>query len=312
MKEQDYNNLIFTISNYIAPLNQLLYEILVIITLYIFLEKIQLNLSLSNNATSVIIIFTILALGLDWYVWNNPTQTLVFGAILLIYIRYNFSNFQLISSFVNLTGEYADAAKAELYQPPSESTTRECNTPRIPEMVDLPYDTTEVKPGANGIMAFDKSEASISSIYDAYKSEQPPATITDSKYAQIMLDELYQTPQYLNNHPPNEIDSSLANDIHQTQIPRKTALTDEELLDSFRHPKKQFLDNRWLSMPGIGTYNDNLLCRQNTSKGKQNKDAICSLVQFGKTLEQCTNQDYNVAIDQLDKISNNDVPQDNF
>jgi hypothetical protein len=310
MKEQDYNNLITSVSNRLVYVNQLLYEILVIITLYIFLDRIQTNLYLSHNATSVIIIFTILAVGVDLFIWSNPIQTFLFIAILLIYIRYNMSNMQIISSFIDMTGEYANAA---LFQPPSESTTIECNTPRIPEMVDLPYDTADIKP--NGIMAYDKKDTSLSAIYDSYKSDQPSATITDSNYARIMLNELYQTPQYRNNHQPNEIDSSLANDIYQTPLDINTKImTDEELLESFRHPKRQFIANQWLSTPIVGTYNDNNLCKTSSCKNdnKSNRDAICNVAQFGKKLEQCTNQEYSVSVVQLDKISNNYIPNDDF
>jgi len=323
MKEQDYNNLITSVSNRLVHVNQLLYEILVIVTLYIFLDRIQTNLYLSHNASSVIIIFTILALGVDWIIWSNPIQTFLFGAILLIYIRYNMSNMQIISSFIDMTGEYANVA---LFQPHSESTTIECNTPRVPEMVDLPYDTSDIKP--YGIMAYDKNDASISSIHDSYKSDQPSATITDSSYARIMLNELYQTPQYRNNHPPNEIDSSLANNIHQTNLNTLDTpdtpdtpdtldthiMSDEELLESFRHPKRQFIDSQWLSTPIVGTYNDNNLCKTSSCKNdnKSNRDAICNVAQFGKKLEQCTNQEYSVSVVQLDKISNNYIPNDDF
>lgn len=326
MKEQEYNHLITAVSSAIAPINQLLYEILVICAVYIFLERIQSNnrnLSyLSTNSSSVIIIFTILALCVDWYIWCNSFQTILFGAILFIYIRYKMSNMHLISSFINMTGEHADAAQFK-QSDTNDLEVQKCQTPRIPEMVDLPYDTTNVK--QYGIMAYDKTEASISSIHDAYKSDQPSATITDSSYANIMLNELYQTPQYLNNHPPNEIDSSLANDIHQTQqntldTPVLGNMSDEELLESFRHPKRQFIDSQWLSTPRIGTYNDNKLCKSSnsnsnsnsTSKQRQTKDVICNLQQFGKKLEQCTNQEYSVSVNQLDNISNNNIPHDDF
>jgi hypothetical protein len=124
-----------------------------------------------------------------------------------------------------------------------------------------------------------------------------------------MLNELYQTPQYRNNHPPNEIDSSLANNIHQTTANTLDThiMSDEELLESFRHPKRQFIDSQWLSTPIVGTYNDNNLCKTSSCKNdnKSNRDAICNVAQFGKKLEQCTNQEYSVSVVQLDKISNN-------
>ncbi len=311
MKEQDYNNFITTLSNRLAPINQLLYEILVIITIYIYLERILSNsLYLSKYSSSVVIIFIILALSIDLFIWQNPIQTFLFGAILVIYLRYNMNNMQLISSFINMTGEHIDAAN---FEQSSESTIRECQIPRIPEMVDLPYDTSNIKP--YGIMAYDKTETSISAIHDAYKSDQPLATITDSSYAEIMLNELYHTSQYRNNNPPNEIDSSLSNDVYKTKINNNVdsnVMGDKELLDSFQHPKRQFLDSRWLSMKGIGTYNDNSLCNTTNCNQNKNKDAICSVATFGKKLEQCTNQDFSVSIGQLDEISNNEILHDKF
>ena len=320
MKEQEYNNLIATFSGFLAPINQLLYEILVIVAIYIYLERIQSSSSslsyLSNNSSSVIIIFTMLAIGIDWYIWYNPIQTILFGAILVIYIRYKMSNMRLISSFINMTGEYADAAQFETSSD-NDLLTKKCQTPRIPEMVELPYNTADIKP--YGIMAYNKNDTSISTIYDAYKSDQPPATITDSSYARIMLNELYQTPQYRNNHPPNEIDSSLANDIHQATLNTLNTLdthnmSDEELVDSFRHPKRQFIDSQWLATPSVGTYNDNNLCKNDLCKNgnKSSRDAICNAAKFGKKLEQCTNQEYSVSVNQLDKISNNDITHEDF
>jgi len=322
MKEQEYNQFVSRVSSFITPVNQLLFEIIVISAIYIYLERIQsISLYLSRNSISVITILTILAICVDLYIWRRPIQTLLFSAILVIYIRYRISNTQLISNFINITKDYADAAELARVNDASYS---ECNIPRttsIHEMIDLPYDTTDIKPF--GIMAYDKTETSINSIHDAYQSDNnPPATITDSNYARIMLNELYQTPQYINSYVPNAtqhatqhtipnaINSSPANDI----FPTKKGMTDEELLDSFRNPKREFLDARWLSKPELKTYNDNSLCKVGTCKALQNtkKDAICNVVQFGKKLEQCTNQDNSVSIDQLEKISNNAISYEDF
>lgn len=202
MKELEFNNLIIQVSNSLEPINQLLFEILVIISIYIYIERIQSNTSsllfLSDINISVIIIFTILALGVDFYIWNNSFQTILFGAIVGIYIRYKINNMQLISSFINMTRDQADAAEI-VFSKADKDMKAECQKPRIPEMIDLPYDRNDIKP--YGIMAYDKTEKSINTINDAYKSNSlPPITITDSNYARIMLNELYKTPQYQNNN----------------------------------------------------------------------------------------------------------------
>jgi hypothetical protein len=326
MKEQEYNQFVSRVSSFITPLNQLLFEIIVIFAIYIYLERIQsISIYLSRNSISVITILTILAICVDLYIWHRPIQTLLFGAILVIYIRYRISNTQLISNFINITKDYADAAELSHANDASYS---ECNIPRttaIHEMIDLPYDTTAIKPF--GIMAYDKTETSINSIHDAYKSDNnPPATITDSNYARIMLNELYQTPQYINSHLPNDIPNDIPNATQHTipnainsspandNFPTKKGMTDKELLDSFRNPKREFLDARWLSKPEVKTYNDNSLCKLGICKATRDtkKDAICNVVQFGKKLEQCTNQDNSVSIDQLEKISNNAISYEDF
>ena len=66
MYEKDYNNLISNLSNVLIPVNQLLYQILIIIAIYIYLEKLQSSsLFFSRNNSSIIIIFAILAISLD-------------------------------------------------------------------------------------------------------------------------------------------------------------------------------------------------------------------------------------------------------
>ena len=45
----------------------------------------------------------------------------------------------------------------------------------------------------------------------------------------------------------------------------------------------------------------------NKSQIKCNKNAICSVVQFGMELSECTNQDNTITHNQLSKISNNKI-----
>jgi hypothetical protein len=58
----------------------------------------------------------------------------------------------------------------------------------------------------------------------------------------------------------------------------------------------------------IGTYNDNNLCKSSNSNSNGNGN----VAQFGKKLEQCTNQEYSVSIEQLDTISNNEIAYSDF
>lgn len=319
MKEKEYNDLLANVSSRIGGINQIIFEVLILLVLYIFINRILSSktdgyIFLSNNSKSVVILLCIFAVALDWFIWNNLLQTLLFASILLIYIRYNINNFKLISTFINMTGNELQTANALSISSEPVVDTKECSAPVIPELdlVSLPYDNKNVHP--YGIMAFDKTESSIHAINDVYKSDKPYVTITDSAYAKIMLNELYQTPQYQNTHTYNEIDSSLANDIHYSanNSSQNQNMTDNErdvaLLNSFKNPEKRFLDDRWLS--SNGTYNDNCKvsgCGKETPIVGKKKDAICNVVHFGKPLEQCTNQENTISIDQLENISNNEI-----
>lgn len=311
MREKEYNDLLKNVSVGLGGLNQVIYELLVLLVLYIFINRIYSSISsnpgfLSRNSKSVIILFSIFAVVLDWFIWFNPIQTLLFTAVLVIYIRYNLTNLQIISTFIDLTGQTSRGVDAAPILPSDESSRTSWEPAAIASMdlVSLPYDTKNIRPF--GILAYDKTDALRVPINDAYKPGKPYVTITDSAYAKVMLDELYQTPQYQNSHVPDEIDSSLANDIHYPDS-AKQETNDAALLNSFRNPTRQFLDSHWLT--GDGTYND--ICKLPNCRVKSNganRDAICNVVPFGKPLEQCTNQENTVSINQLDKISNNEIP----
>ena len=100
MNLKEYNNLLDETSNFIKPLNQILYQILILITIYLLFNKLKTNhtenhiqnTSLNNKThKSFIILFVILVVGLDWFIWNNCNQSSLFIAILFIYIVYNFN-----------------------------------------------------------------------------------------------------------------------------------------------------------------------------------------------------------------------------
>jgi hypothetical protein len=330
MNLKEYNNFLSELSDIVKPLNQILYQILILITLYFLFNNLKYSQTINtNNAKSnnnrnplkqhksFIILFIIMAVFIDWFIWNNLIQTTLFISILTIYAYYNFNNLNIISTFVNLTNKLN--AAPIITEPPHQERDASC---------DIPLEIPEILINTNKAPSpFDINSIEIREINEVYKSNKPYVSITDTKYAEIMLNELYNTPQYKNIRK-DDIDTTLDNNIQfKTQtntFERPThILSETELLNSFRNPKKEFLDTAWLSKR---TYNDNCVgCKSSSNKTQfgtnkginsslddsilQNRDknAICTVIPYGKTLGECTNQDNTISVTQLDQISNNQV-----
>ena len=116
-----------------------------------------------------------------------------------------------------------------------------------------------------------------------------------------ILNNLYHTPTYQN------IQSIKINDILDNNYSNTTGtnnISNNELLHSFQNPKKEFLDMSWM-INNKRTYNDNCIHCKLDSNIQQNKNAICSVVPYGRELSSCTNQDNTITQQQLDNISNN-------
>jgi len=325
MNLKEYNNLLEEISNFIKPLNQILYQILILITLYLLFNKLKTNQTENNTQNTIhntkthksfIILFAILAICLDWFIWNNTIQTALFISILTVYIYYNFQNLNIISTFINFTKEFNNLAPII-----TEPATKTNNTNEIP-ILPIP----DIFVTGNKIpLPFDINNSETKEINEVYKSDKPYISITDTKYAEIMLNDLYNTPQY-KNIQQDEIDTTLDNNIHfpinnSGNINFEHNKNNEELLNSFRNPKKEFLVSSWLNTKKR-TYNDNCtsckiynassnassnLTKDITNNPNRGKNAICSLVYFGRELSECTNQEGTISQNQLDKISNNQV-----
>ena len=88
MNQKDFNLLINDISNILKPLNQLLYECLVLIIFYYIFNTISfLNHNSKIHKPFVYLVF-IICICLDWIIWNNCNQSSLFIAILFIYIVF--------------------------------------------------------------------------------------------------------------------------------------------------------------------------------------------------------------------------------
>jgi hypothetical protein len=334
MKVKEFNILLSELSDIVKPLNQILYEILILISFYFLFTNIKTNQTITNsinnsttntasikNNKSFIILIAILAVAIDWFIWNNPIQTIFFLSILAIYIYYNLQNITIISTFINLSKDIYNASPIIPEPENNIKPTPEIDT--IPEIFRKGHSPLCKSPLGFHIsnpipQPFDTNSTETKEIHEVYKSDKPYVSITDTKYAEIMLNDLYTTPQY-KNIQTDEIDATLDNNIHSNDINQIQKLpTNQELLDSFKNPKKIFLDNKWLTSPR--TYNDNCVgcshpnanTNTNTNTNTSNKpikgkNAICTVVPFGRQLSECTNQDNTITKQQLDSISDNKV-----
>jgi hypothetical protein len=311
MKVKEFNIFLLELSEIVKSLNQILYEIIILISFYFLFTNLKNNqtLAITNNTTSensilqstnktnnsFIILIAILAICVDWFIWNNSNQTFFFTGILAIYIYYNLQNITIISTFINLSKDIYYTRP--IFTEPQKSSKQLSNTNNI---MEIPREFQNV----NGSpIPFDVNSIETKEIHEVYKSGNPYVSITDTKYAEIMLNDLYNSSQY-KNISNNDICTSLDNNVNKTKLQ-----SDQELLDLFRNPQKIFLDNKWLN---TRTYNDNCISCTHSNSNKKNidiigKNAICTIVPFGRELSECTNQNNTISPEQLEIISDNKV-----
>jgi hypothetical protein len=334
MNQKDFKLLISNISIIIKPINQLLYESIILIIFYYIFNSIsfininnnnqsnnnQSNNNQSNNTQSnhkkFIYLIFIICIILDWFIWNNYIQTFLFISILYLYIIYNFNKSNTISTFINVMNNSKSINKAnteyeidlnnnKLYENNNERLEQE----KINMITFVPKDIII----NNNPEPYQKNLEGINEINSAFSSSIPSIRITDSKFADDQLINLYDTPQYKNSENAKKSDESDESD----ESDKSHELSNTNNLNLFKNPKREFLDNKWLTLKE-NTYNDNCKnCKsgnnnnnnnqQQNNQNNKNKNAICSVVKYGQELEECTNQVNKVNYNQLDKISTNAV-----
>jgi len=245
---------------------------------------------------------------------------------------YNINKSSTISTFISIINDSKDINKINIQnenilndikiiqdlQKTKEKKELEMIT-FIPK--DIDFSNPNNNPNYNP-SAYEKKLDGINDLNSAYSSNIPSLHITDSKYADTQLHNLYDSPQYKNiNKISNDIklNSGLGsfneknNDINNDA--NNDANNDMTNSDLFRNPKRDFLDNKWLSLKE-NTYNDNCKnCKSNNVNkvnkvnkvNNKNKNAICSVVKYGQELEECTNQTNTITNEQLDRISSNKI-----
>ena len=335
MDKKEFNIALNEISNKLNPLNQLLYQSLILISFYYFfynIKKIELH-------KSFIILFATVCIILDLCIWSNINQTILFAAILIIYITFNINKEKTMDNFINVMNNVKDYKTDNIKELWKKEEIERKNKNEIDNITFVPkniYDNTNTDKNKTSKTPepYDKQNSDINEIKLAYKSQTPMVRITDSKYAIIMLNDLYDTPQY-KNIIKDSIDKALDDDIHfpdpdtDKDTDKDTIINKNNNIELFRKPKIQFLDTQWLTNIDK-TYNDNCknnMCidthRDTTHKDttdketkntntntNTNKNAICSVSNFGKILSECTNQNNTISDNQLDKISSNTISHD--
>ena len=316
MTQKEFNIFLTNTSNAIKPINQLLYQSIILIIFYYIFNSISFR-HINTHISFIYLIF-IICIILDWFIWNNCYQTLLFISILYIYIYYNLNKSNTISTFISIVNESRDITKQNninMNIALNNAKDRQTEESMIQEQLDMitfvPKDITinyipepYVKDGINDLNS-------------AYSSGIPSISITDSKFADDQLNQLYGAPQYKNIQ---KLDCKM--DYYHDKGDKgdkgdrgdkgdKGDMGDKDNnINLFKTPKREFLDNRWLSLRE-NTYNDNCkTCHsswENNKTGVKNKNAICSVGKYGQELEECTNQVNNVNGKQLDSISNNKV-----
>jgi hypothetical protein len=194
MRVKEINLFLFELSEQILkPLNQIGFQILILINLHFLFENLRKNKTLETNNTknssykttkSFIILISIISVFLDWFIWNNLTRTTLFISILAIYIYYNLNNITIISTFITISKN--NYYNNNLTQP--TPNIYKSTIPTIPaNIIKLNINNTPEPYNINNI-----NNINTKSISEAHKTNKTIIPhITDIKYAEIISNDLY-------------------------------------------------------------------------------------------------------------------------
>lgn len=230
MNQKEFNIVLKDASNEFNSFNQLLYQTLVLIIIYNLFNRIE-NIKKHKSFILLVLVITII---LDLGMWNNYIQSSLFISILIIYSSYNFNKSKTVDLFINIISKnnlkYKQHNKYIRENYKNELETKLKNENDIKEITFIPKNFIQnsnqneiinSNSNSNNINInnnqspepYNKLEPTLNQIDVVYKASKPNTFITDSKYAEIMLNELYNTPQY-NNITNTCLDKSLDNNIN--------------------------------------------------------------------------------------------------
>ena len=220
MNQKNFNIVLKDASNEFNLFNQLLYQSLILIIIYNLFNRID-NI---QKHKSFIVLVLVTSIILDLCMWNNYIQSSLFIAIIIIYASYNFNKSRTLELFINSINKHNLNSKQykkyikENYK--NELETNLKNENDIKEITFIPKHFIQNR-NQNEIIntntnqspePYTKIDPTLNQIDIVYKASRPNIFITDSKYAEIMLNELYNTSLY-KNMTQTCLDESLDNTI---------------------------------------------------------------------------------------------------
>ena len=224
MNQKNFNSILKDASKEFNSFNQLLYQILILIIIYNIFARIE-NIKIHKSFIYLVLVISII---LDLGMWNNYIQSSLFIAIIIIYSSYNFNKSRTVDLFINTMNntnlKYKQHKKTIKENYKNELETNLKNENDIKEITFIPKhfnNNTNNNTNNNNTNTnvfpepYTKYDASNNQINIVYKGTQPNTFITDSHYAQIMLNELYNTYNY-KNIDETCLDKSLDNNINNT------------------------------------------------------------------------------------------------
>jgi hypothetical protein len=275
MKEYEFANMINTAGELLIPYTRLIYELIILVFQYYFFEQLLSHQNYSTNTARIIIIlFAMSAILIHWLIWRDTIRTVLFAAVLVILITYNLRRVYFIDEFLTKAEEGLISSTQEHFKNGDGHAISTTMISEFPSRLITPDDIKPIR--QSDPIPFDTTEHSINSINEAYPDGQY-VSITDSAYAKMMIDSLFDTPQIknINIHPPE-----CRNYEHFTSTAKSTTSMSDHV------------------------YNDNC-------------PAICACrngletVQHGRELSQCTNRDSSkggvISSQQLELISSNTI-----
>ena len=223
MNQKNFNSILKDASKEFNSFNQLLYQILILIIIYNMFARIE-NIKIHKSFIYLVLVISII---LDLGMWNNYIQSSLFIAIIIIYSSYNFNKSRTVDLFINTMNntnlKYKQHKQTIKENYKNELETNLKNENDIKEITFIPKHFNNNNTNTNVFPEpYTKYDASNNQINIVYKGTQPNTFITDSHYAQIMLNELYNTYNYknidetcLDKSLDNNLNNNLNNDVGQ-------------------------------------------------------------------------------------------------
>ena len=297
MAKSEFNLFIMQLSELIVPLNHIIYEIVILVLIFIFFKRTNF---ITQDNQKFIYLFIIFVLIVDWYVWKDYKKTLLFAVILFVYCTYFFQNQKTIATFLNYVDIMKDETNimtaennAEKYRIVVDSARKDIIENEITKLTFYPPD---MDPNYINKLEYVNTDKYKLNELDGYFETNLQSKLEPDEFTKASLVELFESPQY-KYILQSDIDKYLDNNINNKGD--KTGGSTGQEFDNialFRDPKKVFLDSNWYNRTEP-YYNDHCY-----SSGEENE-----FVKFGYKLEKCTNEQSKLLDHTLTLINNNNV-----